>query len=222
MYNTLYRLYLSIKNKLYNLTTYFGNRYNLTVYDGDFFDSNQEEGLSMTIWSVPLFQKIFNFKSLIDVGSATGHYLKTCIDAGVDDVMGLEGSPEAFKKLIVDKKYVIMHDFRDPYTFHRKWDLAISIEVAEHIDGIYADNYVKILTDSSDTVLLTAAPPGQGGTAHVNEQPQEWWIARFSTFGFAYDKATTRQVKEGIEEAEEKGFGVAPWLKPNVMVFRRK
>lgn len=221
MYNTLYRLYLSIKNKVYNLTTHFGNRYSLSVYSEDFFDSNQEEGLSMTVWSVPLFQEVFKFKSLMDVGCATGHYLKTCIDAGITDVLGLEGSPEAMKKLMVDKKYVVMHDFRDPYTFDRKWDLAISIEVAEHIDGIYSDNYVKILTDSSDTVLITAAPPGQGGTAHVNEQPQEWWIAKFKTFGFVYDKESTDKVKNGIAEAEKKGLGVAPWLAPNLMVFRK-
>jgi hypothetical protein len=49
-------------------------------------------------------------------------------------------------------------------------DLVLSIEVAEHLPGAWADRYVNFLYEiAKRAIVITAAIPGQGGTDHVNE-----------------------------------------------------
>jgi hypothetical protein len=62
--------------------------------------------------------------------------------------------------------------------------LAISLEVAEHINPEYANTFVKNLTQSSDIVLFSAAIPLQRGTNHVNEQYPSYWKKIFEEYGF--------------------------------------
>jgi SAM-dependent methyltransferase len=96
-------------------------------------------------------------------------------------------------------------------------DLAFSLEVAEHIPASLADAFVVFLTRASDTVALTAAPPGQGGQGHINEQPQEYWIAKFHQRGFQHDAAASGRIAEALRAA-----GAARYLSANMMVFRRR
>ena len=216
------QLFYRVRRKLYDWSTHLGYRYNLEIYNRAFFEGNQQEGVRMAPWFVPLLQNVFDFHSLIDVGCGTGHYLQYCLNCGIGDVLGLEGSPAAFADLLVDKRYVVMHDLRLPYTVGRRFDLAISVEVAEHIDKLYASNFIKILCDASDTVALTAAKPGQGGTAHVNEQGEEWWVEKFRRFDYGFDSTTTQMLRRGIRQAREAGNFVTRWFESNIMVFRRR
>lgn len=59
-------------------------------------------------------------------------------------------------------------------TFNRRFDLAMTIEVAEHLTPVRADSFVEDLTRLSDVVLFSAAIPAQGGINHVNEQWQSY------------------------------------------------
>jgi SAM-dependent methyltransferase len=210
-----------LKNVSYNVLSRFGYKYNLEVYDDEFYRSNQEEGLKLAEWFVPLLRDTFQFNSLLDIGCGTGHYLLACQKMGIADVFGIEGSPFAFKHLLVANSLVVKHDLRQPYTFNRRWDLAISIEVAEHIDDIATDNYVKILSDGADVVVITAAPLGQGGTRHVNEHSRDWWIDKFAVPGYRYDQESTEKLVSGARKAMAEKQHVTSWFEPNVMVFRR-
>ncbi len=102
-----------------------------------------------------------------------------------------------------------------------KYDLAISIEVAEHIEGEFAGVFVDTLTSLSDCVVLTAAPPGQGGIAHVNEQPWEYWRDLFRARGFRFSAARHALLVEGIKAAQASGHHVAAWFPANIMCFKR-
>ncbi|MCA9789386.1 MAG: hypothetical protein KC462_06410, partial [Cyanobacteria bacterium HKST-UBA05] len=62
-----------------------------------------------------------------------------------------------------------------PIRFNQTFDLAMCVEIAEHIPNRCSRQLVKTLTKASDTVFFTAAPPGQGGVGHINEQPQAFW-----------------------------------------------
>lgn len=64
------------------------------------------------------------------------------------------------------------------------FDLAISLEVAEHVPAWHSGKLLRLLA-RHDRVVFSAAHPNQGGTLHVNEQPAEHWIARFGKMGFA-------------------------------------
>lgn len=218
------QLFYEFRKKVYDLLVNIGlYKYNLDdFYDNNFFDINLDEGKQLAEWFIPLNIKLFNFKSIADIGCGTGHYLKSCLDNGITDIMGVEGSESAFSKLQIDKKYVIKHDLRKPFIFNKKSDLALSIEVAEHIDKKYSDIYVKTLCDASDTIVMTAAPPGQGGTAHVNEQTCEWWAKKFEMNNYFLNLKITAELKKEITNCKQKGKFVTVWFEPNIMVFQNK
>ena len=64
------------------------------------------------------------------------------------------------------------------------YDLAISLEVAEHLPESSAENFITSLCEASDIVLFSAAVKGQGGVGHVNEQFLSYWQKIFSNKGY--------------------------------------
>src|SRR5579863_10369691 len=109
--------------------------YSLDVYDEQFFSTNQWEGLRHAEWFIPLLLKIFGPKSLIDVGCGTGHFVQKARELGID-AWGVEGARAAINDSLAPT-WVLPADLREPLKF-RRFDLAISIEVAEHIEAEFA------------------------------------------------------------------------------------
>lgn len=95
----------------------------------------------------------------------------------------------------------------------KKYDLALSFELAEHLPERYADNLVDTLANAGDTIVMTAATPGQGGTHHVNEQPREYWYEKFQSRGFEYDSEAVQDLRSMIDVEE------STWIPDNIMVF---
>ena len=62
----------------------------------------------------------------------------------------------------------------------RRFDLAVSLEVAEHLSAKRAPTFIHDLTSLSDVVFFSAAVPLQGGTNHINEQWQSYWAKFFA------------------------------------------
>jgi SAM-dependent methyltransferase len=98
----------------------------------------------------------------------------------------------------------------------RPYDLAISLEVAEHVPPVFADRFVEFMCETSDRIVLTAAPPGQGGYGHINEQPKEYWIEKFERRGFSVSVATTALLTRRLQ-----GDGISHFLHQNLMCFSK-
>lgn len=91
-------------------------------------------------------------------------------------------------QLCIPKDRFAAVDLRQPLPADRKFDLAISCEVAEHLPVTSAATLVGTLTSLSDVALFSAAIPGQGGVRHVNEQWPAYWQALFRARNYsAYD-----------------------------------
>jgi SAM-dependent methyltransferase len=95
-------------------------------------------------------------------------------------------------------------------------DLAYSFEVAEHLPPELGDRLVTFLAASAPTVVFTAAPPGQGGSGHINEQERPYWVERFRNHGMVERQELRDRVAAGIRAAR------SSWLAANVMVFTRE
>ena len=61
-------------------------------------------------------------------------------------------------------------------------DLAICLEVAEHLPAESAEPLVRGLAQA-ELVLFSAATPGQPGVGHINCQPHTYWHALFADHG---------------------------------------
>jgi len=194
--------------------------YDLSVYDEHFFSNNQAEGLRHAEWFMPLLEGLFHFKSLVDVGCGTGHFVHWARQHGVD-AWGLEGAKAGIENSLEPEK-VLHFDLRvSNEIWKRGFDLALCIEVAEHIEEEYVNIFVDTLCSLSDTIVMTAAPPGQQGLCHCNEQPKEYWISLMALRGFGFDFEKTSALTEGVLAASANGFHVAPWFPNNLMVFHK-
>ena len=67
---------------------------------------------------------------------------------------------------------------------HGRFDIAVTIEVAEHLDEICAEAFIDNLCTAADIVLFSAAIKCQGGNHHVNEQMQSYWADKFLQRGY--------------------------------------
>ena len=104
---------------------------------------------------------------------------------GVLDVLGIDGAWVDKKLLTIGIEEFTVHDFgTEKYTPIRKYDLALCIEVAEHISADMGALLIDSIVNSSDVVLFSAAVMGQGGSGHVNEQCQHYWSTQFAERGY--------------------------------------
>jgi SAM-dependent methyltransferase len=155
-------------------------------------------------------------RTVLDLGCGTGALLQALRWRKVQ-VAGLEYSDAALaycqKRRLPVRKFDIARN-RLPRKLRRR-DVALSFEVAEHLPPELADRFVKTLAAASDTVVFSAATPGQGGTNHLNEQPHEYWIDKMRALGFHMDQELSQRWRD-----EWRGC-TANWYHMNVMVFRR-
>jgi hypothetical protein len=98
----------------------------------------------------------------------------------------------------------------------RRADVVISTEVAEHLLARFAETFVEYLCQTADTVVMTAATPGQGATGHVNEQPNEYWIEKFRGRDFEYDLERTMRLRRECEAAK-----VVSFYSQNLVIFNK-
>ena len=133
--------------------------------------------------------------SIIDVGCATGDIVKAFMDKGCF-ALGIEGSSNVIPFAIIPEVALIIHDLRTPLKdFKYSFDLCLCLEVAEHIEPEYADIFVSNLCSLSNQVLISAAPPGQGGHYHVNCRPPEYWEDKFTLQGFYREHTIVEMIK---------------------------
>ena len=149
-------------------------------YTSSFFDEIIDDSLSSAGVIVPTVLSIVKPESVVDVGCATGAWLSVFRESGVEDILGLDGSYVDRSKLRIPAERFESIDLSKPFTLPRKFDLAVSLEVAEHLPKRSAKGFVESICNLAPTILFSAAVPGQGGAHHINEQWPEYWRLLFA------------------------------------------
>lgn len=139
--------------------------------------------------------KILEPDRLIDVGCATGDLVAEFLAMGID-AYGIEGSNNCREYLECPEERIFHLDLRVPIVeISDRYDLAICFEVAEHIEPDYADIFVDNLALLSNRILISAAPPGQGGRCHWNCQPVEYWNEKFMDRGYYFRSGVVKEFR---------------------------
>lgn len=185
-------------------------------YSGAFF--TQLDDMQRTSYDVMASTIVEQFhpQSVVDVGSGSSALLAALRRRGVSTLLGFESSPDGVALGRRKGLDVRRRDLSTPFDLDPSFDLAICLEVAEHLPAQVADEFVRGLTSGPDLLLFSAATPGQGGAGHINEQPHEYWIEKLAGRGFMLDEETTTAIRAAWTEA-----GVASWYCRNTMVLRR-
>ena len=153
-------------------------------YDEKFYNDQKGGSLRSAREVLSYIYSLIKPKSVIDIGCGLGTWLSAFKELGVEEITGMDGNWVNKNNLYIDKDNFIEMDLENPVPINRKFDLAMSLEVAEHLKKSSAEKFVNYLTSLSSTILFSAAIPNQGGTNHINEQNPEYWIELFKKNNF--------------------------------------
>jgi hypothetical protein len=183
-------------------------------YDSSFLNyaDRSSQHSARTISS--LLRKTLKIGSVLDIGCAKGTWLGIWNEGGVADIQGIDGA-YAIGDLVIPPEKFLPKDLAKPIALQRTFDLVQSLEVAEHIPVPSAEQFVdNVVAHSAGVVLFSAAPPGQGGEFHVNEQPYDYWREKFQKRGFfAFD-----YVRPLIRDDRQVSF----WYRFNTLLYVRE
>lgn len=183
------------------------------VYSSDFYDYINAGSLRSARAIVPQIVCLLSPKSMLDVGCGAGAWCHEWERNGLSDILGIDGEYVDRSKLLIHESKFRAEDLSSTVRLGRKFDLVVSLEVAEHISAQCSDTFIKNLVSHGDFVLFSAAVPGQGGEFHVNEQPLEYWREKFYRFGF--------ECFDPIRPLLANNKDVEPWYKYNTLLYVR-
>lgn len=154
-------------------------------YDGNFYVAEKEISKRSSDILIPYVIERLNCRTVVDFGCGVGEALKAVKKCtGIEKVMGLDGEWVS-EHLEINQDEFLGCDLTQEIDLGEKYDLAISLEVAEHLPEKYAKIFISNIVRHADVVLFSAAIPYQGGTDHVNEQYPSYWEKIFSELDFS-------------------------------------
>ena len=183
------------------------------TYDDIFYFENRAGSVMSARAILSTLLPHLECRSMVDFGCGTGTWLWVAHSFGVESIRGLDGDYVPPRQLMIPQDCFCAVDLEEPVVLEKKYDLAISMEVAEHLHKEIADTFVESLCNAADTILFSAAHPGQGGDGHINEQPMTYWTSKFGKHGFL--PVEIRQLFEGNEDIES-------WYRENIVLYVRE
>lgn len=184
-------------------------------YTSKFYSNSRDGSRNSAQVILPIINDLFHPKSVIDVGCGSGQWLKVWKDdLKVDDIKGIEGPYLKDVPTAIPKENIKFQDLKSPVQLDRTYDVAMTLEVAEHIPPENAEIFVKSLTSLSKIVVFSGALTGQGGIYHLNEQLPEYWAKLFQRFDF--------EAVDYLRPIIWNDSRVQFWYRQNVLVFIHK
>lgn len=183
------------------------------LYGNQFYaDQSASSERSASVVMSLVWKEFGPFKSVVDVGGGVGTWLKAAASCGASITTLIEGPWVKDQRLVWEPNASLFQDLENSLPNVGKHDLAMCLEVAEHLSPNRANGLVKDLVSLSDTILFSAAIPGQTGTGHINERWLSYWVDMFLAHGYGLHDTLRSQMWADTR--------VEWWYRQNVVVFR--
>lgn len=161
-------------------------------------------------------------KTFVDFGAGDGWWSHSFKSAGAEHCYAVE-MDEIAAEHIPDDVYFIQHDLRKPWPQHDygKADIVMCLEVAEHLPQKIANNILlaTLAQTTSNTLIFSAAQPGQEGTGHINLQKQSYWIEAIQKYPYIQlNNRRTAETRIAFERLLPEGYEFLP---RNLLVFSK-
>lgn len=183
-------------------------------YDASYHARLQAGGRASATRVMPRILDLFAPESIVDFGCGSGSWLASAVVLGVTDIQGVDGTWVEPETLEIPLECFRAVDLGSPLDLGRRFDLALCLEVAEHLPSEVAPVLIGSLTTHAPLILFSAAVPGQGGEGHVNEAWPSMWRSLFETRGFDCLDILRGPIWHETE--------IEPWYRQNLLVFASK
>lgn len=183
-------------------------------YSSKYYEGIQSDSAPSAREVVRLIMELVQPRSVVDVGCGSGAWTRAFKEAGVEKVLGIDGYYVKDEQLLIDPRDFRRADLTQPLQLSDRYDLAVSLEVAEHLPPQRAASFVSDLARLSGVILFSAAVPGQGGTHHINEQWPTYWANHFEVNGYTVFDVVRPRIWNNPQ--------VKWWFRQNILLFLRR
>ncbi|MGH7070746.1 MAG: class I SAM-dependent methyltransferase, partial [Acetobacteraceae bacterium] len=184
------------------------------IYDRTFYQMQAAGSVHAASVIVPMVLETLPAASVCDVGCGVGTWLNVFARCGVRDFLGLDGDYVDRGMLQIPSAQFRPTDLEKPIRLERTFDLAVCLEVGEHLPPSRAAGLVEDLGRVAAAVLFSAAIPRQGGVNHVNERWPSWWARIFSDCGFGVCDVIRPKIWDRAD--------IVPCYRQNILIFARR
>lgn len=185
--------------------------YSRSFYDRDYVRTTRSAAAIVPFLLKNLGASATAIDSVIDIGCGRGVWLQEFAKSGAVNIKGRDGPWVLNDRLLIPPQSFEQTDLSKPFVEALRYDLAMTLEVAEHIHDENAESFVDNIVRLSDTIMFSAAIEGQGGQHHVNERPLSYWIKLFAERGY--------QVHDCVRPYFWDDANVCWWYRQNIVIF---
>lgn len=153
-------------------------------------------------------------ESFGDIGCGNG-YMIASLDSLDKTVWGVDASEKYVDKKV--RKHVKKADLTQAQTFDKS-DVVLCFDVADRINKKFVDTLMKnIVSTSADTIVFTASKPGKAGVHHLNLEPKDYWLNRFSKYRYYLDGILTQKFKNDLAKKIKNPV----WYLEDIMILQK-
>ena len=187
---------------------------NNVIYDSIFFHNEKALSESASKRIVPLVMKCVQPSSVVDVGCGVGSFLNYFSQYGVQRILGIDGDWVPKDQLEISISNFSSKSLNSYFKLDESFDMAVCLEVGEHLEKNSAGSLVKTLVDLAPVVLFSAAVPHQGGDSHINEM----WPCKWANYFLKHDYVCIDYIRPLIWNDSS----IPWWYRQNIMLYVRR